>query len=123
MTTTLKKENTQKIAEMNTLPSMPHYMNLLEEYTFNNFLRQGLPTHKTRFTSLTITLVNGNAVFKQKAEGTYGRKHFSCWRIFHLAKMIQDEGRDSVKMLKIRIEFESGQVSKVKYVFAPSNQE
>ena len=102
---------------------MPHYMNLLEEYTFNNFLRQGLPTHKTRFTSLTVTLVNGNAVFNQKAEGPYGRKHFSCWRIFHLAKLIQDEGRDSVKMLKIRIEFESGQVSKVKYVFAPSNQE
>ncbi len=108
---------------MNSLPAMPHYMNQLAEYAYNNFLHKGLALEKTRYTTLTVTIENGNAVFKQKAEGSYGRKHFSCWRIFNLAKMIQDESKDTVSMLKVRIEFDNGLVTKVKYNLVTARQE
>ena len=33
---------------MNSLPAMPHYMNQLAEYAYNNFLHKGLALEKTR---------------------------------------------------------------------------
>lgn len=108
---------------MKEIGKLPPYTGLLSDYALKNFLDKGYDPKDTKYTILTVTVEQDSPVFQQNALDSKGRHLLDCWRIFRLAKMIKDDPLRSYSKIKVRIDFEEGEIKQVNYTIYPLRQE
>lgn len=107
---------------MKSIGKIPPYTDLLAEYAVKNYMSKGFDPQDTKYTLLTVSAGEDTPVFQQSVVDGKGRHLLDCWKIFRLAKMIQDDSQRSFSKIKIRIDFEEGEVKMVRYSVYPLQQ-
>jgi len=98
---------------MKTRINFPPYIDMLEEYAAKNLEANGFRKENVRSTWLRVSLRGESPVFEQVVLDKDGRHLLDCWKIYRLAKMIQNDSFRTFSVIKVEIRFRDGQPHKV----------